>query len=162
MNRPKEPRVIAITVRQPWAFAIAQLQKNIENRVWTTSHRGLLAVHAGGTWDGDRAARRVFELSGALVVKTDMAAIVAVVELVDVHHSTSCIRSPRERHLHADGPFTCSPWATGLGETGGMWHWQLAKVRRLAVPVPCKGTQRLWELPGDVEAAVLAQVGANA
>lgn len=154
--------MIALTVRQPWAFSIAALGKTIENRVWNTPHRGLLAVHAGAAWDGDRAARRVFELSGALVVKTDMSAIVAVVELVDVHHSTSCIRSPRERHLHPDGGFTCSPWAVGVGEVNGMWHWELAKVRRLAEPVPCKGTQRLWELPGDVEAAVLAQVGADA
>lgn len=154
--------MIALTVRQPWAYAIAQLKKDIENRVWNTSHRGLLAIHAGAAWDGDRAAREVFRLSGAYVLKTDMAAVVALVELVDVHRSITCIRSPRERHLHADGPFTCSPWATGLGETDGMWHWQLANVRRLVEPVPCKGQQRLWSLPDDVEAAVLAQVGADA
>ena len=153
--------MIALTVRQPWAFAIAQLQKNIENRVWTTPHRGALAIHAGGTWDGDRAARRVFELSGALVVKTDMAAVVAVVDLVDIHHSTTCIRPIPDRHLHPDGGFTCSPWAVGVGEPRGVWHWELANVRRLREPVACKGNQRLWSLTPEVEAAVLAQVGAT-
>lgn len=154
--------MIALTVRQPWAFAIAALGKTIENRVWTTSHRGLLAIHAGGTWDGDRAARRVFELAGALVVKTDTSAVVAVAELVDVHHSAACIRPIPDRHLHPDGGFKCSPWAVGLGETRGMWHWELGNVRRLPEPVPCKGQQQLWSLPPEVEAAVLAQTGATA
>ncbi|MGP3914350.1 hypothetical protein [Nonomuraea sp. 10N515B] len=154
--------MIALTVRQPWAYAITALGKTIENRGWTTSHRGLLAIHAGGIWDGHRAARRVFELTGQYVLTTEMSAVVAVVELVDIHRSFTCIRSPRERHLHTDGAFTCSKWAMGLGEPDGMWHWELANVRRLAEPVPCKGTQRLWSLPSDVEAAVLAQIGGSA
>lgn len=150
----------ALTVHPPWSFAIAAGWKPIENRVWRTNHRGPLAIHASARWD-HRGAIRVAELSRAVVVKTDMSAIVAVVELVDIHHSTTCIRPPRERHLHPDGGFTCSPWAVGVGETRGMWHWELATVRRLPEPVPCKGQQQLWSLPPEVEAAVLAQTGAT-
>ncbi|MEU0468957.1 ASCH domain-containing protein [Amycolatopsis sp. NPDC006131] len=36
----------AITVRQPWAWAIAKGYKPIENRTWSTDHRGLIAIHA--------------------------------------------------------------------------------------------------------------------
>ncbi len=43
----------ALTVRQPWAHMIAYGGKTIENRVWETRHRGLLAIHAGSGWDRD-------------------------------------------------------------------------------------------------------------
>lgn len=151
--------MIALTVRPPWSFAIAALGKTVENRVWRTDYRGPLAIHAGAAWDW-RGARRVAELTGAHVLKTDMSAVVAVAELADIHASSTCVRTDRLGPLHPDGPYSCSPWA--VGGDGGMWHWRLANVRRLAEPVPCKGAQRLWTLPDDVEQLVLAQIGANA
>jgi len=36
----------AITIHQPWAWAIIHAGKNIENRTWQTKHRGPLAIHA--------------------------------------------------------------------------------------------------------------------
>lgn len=133
----------ALTIRQPWAFAIARLGKTIENRTWNTAHRGLLAIHAGARWDGNEAAARVFELSGAYVLKTEMSAIVAVVELVDI-----CTA------LDSCG---CGPWAVP-----GQCHWKLTNPRELATPVECKGRLGLWSLTVEVESAVLAQIGANA
>ena len=113
--------------------------------------------------------RRVAELTGQVIVKTAMSAIVAVADLVNTHQSLSCVRPGRERHTHPDGPFTCSPWAIGLGEPDGVWHWELANVRHLAEPVPCKGRLSLWDLtpagadqPSEAEQAVLAQIGAPA
>lgn len=50
-------------------------------------------------------------------------------------------------------PGYCSAWAAGSG-----WHWRLTRVRPLAVPVPCRGHQRMWPLPADVDAAVCAQL----
>lgn len=130
----------ALTVRQPWAHAIAALGKTIENRTWAHPYyRGLLAIHAAARWAGDDAAARVFELSGAYVLKTPMSAVIAVVELVDI-----CTR--------LDG-CDCGPWAIP-----GQCHWQLANPRQLAEPVPCKGRLGLWDLPPDVKANVTAQV----
>ncbi len=37
----------ALTVHQPWAWAIIHAGKDIENRTWATKHRGPLAIHAG-------------------------------------------------------------------------------------------------------------------
>lgn len=127
----------AITVRQPWAYAIA------------------------ARWDSDEAVRRVAELTKVLLVTTDTSAIVAVAELEDIHHSDTCVRPAGERYEHEDGPFRCSRWAIGLGFEGGMYHWQLGNRRQLAYPVPCKGRLGLWDLPADVEAAVLGQIGAT-
>jgi hypothetical protein len=39
--------VKALTVRQPHASRIIVGTKDVENRSWPTSHRGLLAIHAG-------------------------------------------------------------------------------------------------------------------
>lgn len=37
----------AISIRQPWAWAIVAGHKPIENRTWKTSFRGRVLIHAG-------------------------------------------------------------------------------------------------------------------
>ena len=45
--------VRAITIRQPYAWAIIKKSKRIENRAWSTTSRGDLFIHAGvGYGDG--------------------------------------------------------------------------------------------------------------
>ncbi|MCV9910226.1 ASCH domain-containing protein [Brucella sp. HL-2] len=46
--RPDLPK-LAISVRQPWAFAIVHLEKDIENREWQRDFRGPVAIHASGS-----------------------------------------------------------------------------------------------------------------
>jgi hypothetical protein len=41
----------ALSVRQPWAWAILALGKDVENRSWRTEHRGPLLIHAPKRWD---------------------------------------------------------------------------------------------------------------
>lgn len=38
---------LALSVRQPWPWAMQHAGKDIENRNWRTSRRGRIAVHAG-------------------------------------------------------------------------------------------------------------------
>lgn len=44
------PRM-ALSIRQPWAYLIANGLKDIENRDWRTSFRGPFAIHAGKAFD---------------------------------------------------------------------------------------------------------------
>jgi len=45
--RQQGPELIkAITVKQPWAWAIFNVGKDIENRSWPTNYRGPLVIHA--------------------------------------------------------------------------------------------------------------------
>lgn len=37
---------VALSIRQPWAWAILHAGKDIENRSWRTSRRGMIALHA--------------------------------------------------------------------------------------------------------------------
>ena len=43
----------AITIKQPWAWAIIFAGRDIENRSWYTHHRGPLLIHAGAAYQAD-------------------------------------------------------------------------------------------------------------
>lgn len=47
----KENYYKAISVQQPWAWAIIHGGKDVENRTWKTNYRGPLLIHAGKTFD---------------------------------------------------------------------------------------------------------------
>jgi len=39
--------MMALSIKQPWAWLIVQGHKDVENRTWSTSFRGRMFVHAG-------------------------------------------------------------------------------------------------------------------
>ncbi len=44
----------ALSIQQPWAWAIIHAGKDIENRSWSTNFRGRVLIHTGKVYD-DRA-----------------------------------------------------------------------------------------------------------
>lgn len=86
---------IALSIRQPWAWAIIHAGKDIENRDWKPSNpgirkRGLIAVHAAkGMTKAEYAAAREF-MRGDLGITCPPAfdlprgGLVGAVEIVDV------------------------------------------------------------------------------
>jgi hypothetical protein len=40
-------KIKALSIKQPWAWAILHAGKDYENRTWYVPHTGLLAIHAG-------------------------------------------------------------------------------------------------------------------
>src|SRR4051812_3551823 len=48
---PGDSLMIALSVRQPWAWSILTGAKDHEYRTWPTTYRGPLAVHAGVSKD---------------------------------------------------------------------------------------------------------------
>ncbi|WP_051864904.1 ASCH domain-containing protein [Streptosporangium roseum] len=135
----------ALTIRQPWAWAITHGTKRIENRTWTTQHRGPLAIHAGTRIDrgalDDMRIRGTAHNLGQARPDYELGAVIAVAQLVHIH---SCTRG------------LCSIWSAH-----GQHHWELTDIRPLAEPVPCKGRLGLWPLPADADAAVRAQLAAQ-
>lgn len=125
-----------LTVRPPWAAAIAYGQKDVENRDWSTAYRGPLAICAG--LNLDRSARELYpELFENLppVDAMPRGGVVAVVDLVDV------VR---------DSP---SKWAQP-----DRWHWVLANPRPLRQMHPLKGALGLQHLDEETVAAVLEAI----
>jgi hypothetical protein len=122
----------ALTVRQPWAWAIVHAGKDIENRSWRTHYRGPLLIHAAvsphALWDMPRGVRKPEERD------IHYGAIIGLVELVDVVE--------RSR----------SKWF--IGPVG----WVVANPRPLRQPVPCKGGLSLWNVPAQAARKVREQL----
>lgn len=124
----------AITIAQPWAWAIVEGAKRIENRTWRTKHRGPLAIHAGKS--------KLFMIP-KLPDGTDVpqlylpfGALVGVAELVD------CVRVEDLPPALAMNPFAAGPWC-----------WILDNVRKIE-PIPMNGAQLLWTVPDGVLPAI--------
>jgi hypothetical protein len=111
----------ALSVQQPWAWAIVHGGKDIENRTWKTHQRGIVAMHASGKVPRNAKLPRRSKMpqSDELLC----GAILGVVEIMDV------VSSHRSKWF--EGP----------------WGFVLANPRPLARPIPCKGKLGLWKLP---------------
>jgi hypothetical protein len=109
----------AISIRQPWAYAILYLGKNVENRPWRTRYRGRILIQAALKVERDEALKLNLDPD-----ELPTGAIVGSVEIVD------CVRNSK------------SKWASR-----GQWHWVLDKPRYLSKPIPFKGALGFIPLP---------------
>jgi hypothetical protein len=151
----------ALTLIQPWASLVAVGAKCIETRSWPTNYRGLVAIHAGKSWDEmpmlyflhdsapeldpDIKAMVAALSSAGYVYPWDMlprGAIVAVAEIVDCQRVTAENTPPAPELYFGDYSDEFSK--------RGRYAWHLANVRRLPEPIPCRGAQQLWTVPEDV------------
>jgi hypothetical protein len=124
--------VKAISIQQPWAWAIIHAGKDVENRSWNSYYRGLLAIHAP-------AKRKSNDVLPRGVVRPEeeecpLSAIIGVVELIDVVE--------RMRSKWFGGPF----------------GFVLAKPQPLARPISCKGGLGLWKIPPNVLRSIRRQL----
>lgn len=150
----------ALSIRQPWAWAIACAAKTVENRTRRTSHTGLIAIHASLRSDDDALMPVPAAIRKHLTAQRDLnplllarGAVIGTALIVGAHQHPDA-GSGCGYHDSADSHWpTCSPWAMA-----GQWHWVLTGVRALATPVPCRGALGLWNVPEDVGAAVTAQL----
>lgn len=137
----------ALTVQQPWAWAIVHGGKDVENRTQAWGYRGPLAIHAGARLS-DRSNYALIKALGDAMrddrwQDLDYGAIIGVVDLVDVHTADWCWGH-------------CSPWAeSSYDEHRGrtrrdIVHLVLENPRPLEVPIPCKGRLGLWTPPAEV------------
>ena len=142
-----------LTLRQPWAWAVAHGGKDVENRTWTTRYRGPIAIHAGlAKPDKNNLASRAHRAAHGSSVDTRLhfGAIVAVADLVDVHAAGHHYERDGLVDVCTDRP-CCGPWAER-----GVYHWRLGNVIALrGHGVPHTGAQGLRDLPPATMAKVI-------
>lgn len=123
------PVVKALTVCQPWAWAIMAGLKRVENRSWRTEYRGPLVIHAGKS--RRFLCERLPDGTGVDEGRLVFGVILGVVEMVD------CLWAD-DASLAGD-PFVEGPWC-----------WVLREPRVLAEPVMYRGQQNLFDVPSEV------------
>lgn len=146
----------AITLIQPYATLIALGYKTNETRSWSTSHRGLLAIHAGlgqPAWAREAAERdpviaailQRHGLSFATLPRGRVLAVADVAGMLRIVEAGAGI-----------GPARCDP-ATITSEelasgdyTPNRWAWRLRNVQVLQEPTACSGSQSIWLVPADI------------
>lgn len=125
----------ALTIRQPWAGAIAHQTKRVENRTWKLppKHEGArILIHAGAQRD------KQAQVYG---------------EHLDVYSAIVAVATITGCHFDNGNQVCCSYWAQP-----GLYHWELADVIALPEPVPATGALSFWAPSNDVLTAVQEQL----
>ena len=142
----------ALSVRQPWAWAIVQGYKTVENRSWLTQYRGPILIHAAKAPSRVSLCESVLDLlmlsrhtypemdiPDPDVTPNAMAfgSFVGTVEVVDM----LTMSDPR---AHA------SPYYQG-GTA-----WLLGNAKAFDRPIPFAGRQGLFDVPWPLPPSLLA------
>jgi hypothetical protein len=121
----------AISIRQPYAWAIIFGGKDVENRTWNTKYRGELAIHASSTRISNYWWPRGTPKPPGDV---PLSAFLGIVELVDVVE--------RKRSKWFGGPF----------------GFVLKNPHPLQRPIPYKGALNIWQIPPTVMNSISKQL----
>lgn len=120
----------AISIKQPWAWLIANGYMTVENRKWYTGHRGDILIHASKSKaDLERDleyVRRVFRI-GIDQEQLLFGQVLAVADLI------GCTKEPEARvdqYWHKEGHFA----------------WILRRIRPID-PFEVRGRLNLFEIP---------------
>jgi hypothetical protein len=121
------PDPVALSLKQPWAYAVLFLAKDVENRRWRSRYRGRVILHASKTFDpaGERYLReRGFVVPEAL----PQGAYLGEVTITGCLPLVEC----------------ASPWAFGP------WCYLLAEPLAYERPIPGRGQLGFYSVPEEV------------
>lgn len=127
----------ALSIMQPWAHYILRYGKDIENRSWPTSFRGVFLIHAGKRWDGEpyegiiEGERDAPDLPATDFVR---GAILGVSEITD------CVQGHK------------SIWVEC-----GQWNFVLSNSYPFKKPIPYKGQLGFFDVPDELVAEEIAR-----
>lgn len=144
----------ALTVRQPYADAIAWGAKTVENRTKPLPAKYVdvpVLLHAAKNLHASKlTVQDLSDITGGQGYDAwtgTRSAVLAVIRFKGCHRSDSS--------LH----WCCRPWGqVSTKQHPVVWHWEISEVTRLDDPVPASGALGFWNVPDDVLAAVQRQV----
>ena len=170
----------AISLWQPWATLMATGAKRFETRGWGTNYRGAIAIHAAQRQlDHDTfkmcfdepfkwklvEAGHITPITGTTITGLAFGRIVAVGELQGVYmmHRNHLVMIKTDGrpdfstkyHFPREPEITFGDWADGR------YAWRIGNVKQLPKPIPCRGFQKLWELPAEIKCEIIEQLASE-
>lgn len=127
----------ALSIKQPWAWAILHAGKDVENRDWPTLGRGRIALHASAGMTRSEYLEflevygRIVE-SGAVDVTVPDSADLERGAIIATFNLVGCVK------------YSPSPWFFGK------YGFVLEDVTPLPEPIPCSGKLGFWEVPTGI------------
>ena len=173
------PALSALTIHQPWAWAICNAGRRLDNRDWRPppyiAHQ-TIALHAGKRW-GRNEKIEASALACQLHPKIEVplggegyhfGAVIAVARVVGfIDRDLRPERGPYSFDLKTSLGYVCvggnlTHEQVEMAVTNewfkGPCAWLFSEVRVLPVPVEVRGYQKLWRLPGPAALNVATQV----
>jgi hypothetical protein len=141
----------ALSLRQPWAWLVVHGGKTVENRVWTTKHRGAFLIHASkgmtpDEWIAAEAFARGAGFSGIIPRSASGAAESSLPR-------GGIVGAARIKHVYSPGkPLAGEPWLMAD-------HYGFALADITPLPFRAYSGRQRWfnvELTAAEEAALLA------
>lgn len=166
----------ALTLRHPWAFAVAHCGKDVENREWDDRLADLMgvrqmigeqiAIHGGARPQRPKRAKHWSQLSDTNIWRQCCSDLEGLSHILERD-----LPDPAARYLAARYPgqpltpeMFVIPGVVAVATiqrvtrtSSSRWavpsqlHIELAEVITLPTPVQCPGSQGLWTLPPSIE-----------
>ncbi len=146
----------ALTIHQPFAWAIFNAGKNIENRNWRPPQELIgqrIAVHVSQPqrWPNHEEWERISVVICARQrglclddfpdpTMMERGSVIGTIEI-------GAVTDTQE--------FGVASW---WYDDASRYAWWIRKPRTLEVPIQCRGNQGLWRLPAEVEAEMRGQI----
>lgn len=144
----------AISIRQPWAWAIVSSTKRVENRTWACKYRGPVLIHAAKSMTKDEYDdfRSFYDNEASVIgppyppdcpsyAEIQRGGIVGSAEIVDCVHEDDgrkAVRLGKPVPSGLDKPWFFGPFGIVL-----------ANVKALPF-IPCKGALGLFDVQDDI------------
>jgi hypothetical protein len=160
-------QLLALTVAQPWPWAICELGKRLENRSWTDPRLvpgQWLAIH-GGKVPPEGESQRRLEFEDSVLTIVENHSIFGVIPITFLEYEgivavcqVGRIFKPYEE-LEGLSALKQRGWRA-RNESGeeDQFAWMLENLSVLKSPVKVPGKQGLWPVTGDVLEQVRAEV----
>lgn len=150
----------ALTLLQPWAWAVFHAGKDVENRIWWANYRGPVwltsSAHVSKTYFRNACAvlRERAGIVAPAYEELVFGHVLGLVTIVDcilpggVQSAGFVKPGTARRRFLADGRLDGTPHPLQPSR----WHFDdqygyvLKNVTPLAKPVPCEGSRRLWRV----------------
>ena len=140
-----------ISLSEPWATLVAIGAKKLETRSWSTSYVGPVAIHAAKRFPNEYRSLLAEEPFRSALERVNptgkrwLGCVLAVGELTACNEITLDNAPDVETAEYEFGDYT-----------PGRFMFSLARVRRLARPIPLRGALGLWSVPPDIASLILA------